>query len=107
MASATGRYAIGGVPPGTYALAVETPEGTRAAVASPPLAVRGGRLRINLRLLEQGDEVSGALASTGEWWSGLSTAGKVWVVTGATALTAIAIAGLDDDDEVFASPSTP
>jgi hypothetical protein len=106
-AAPSGRYAVENVPDGTYVAVVEAPDGTRAAVAAAPLEMRGGRERLNLRLVEQGDEPT-AVPTTGQWWGALPTAGKVWVVAGVVALTGIALAGLDDDaGEIPASPSNP
>ena len=104
-AAASGRYAVEQVPRGTYALVVEAPDGTRAVVAAPPLAMKGGKHRLSLRLVEQGDEPAAAVpTTTASWWGGLPTAGKVWVVAGAVALAAFAVASLDDDGETPASP---
>jgi len=104
-ANASGRYAVEGVPDGTFTLVVEAPDGSRAAVAAPPLAVRGRDTRMDLRLVEQGDEPDTAVpTSTGSWWHNLPTTGKVWVIAGTLALTAFAVAAVDDDAEPSASP---
>jgi hypothetical protein len=104
-ANSTGHYSVANVPRGTFTLVVEAPDGTRAAVAVPPFKLRGGAYRMNLKLVEQGDEPDTAVpTSTGSWWGNLPTTGKVWVIAGSLALTAFAVAALDDDAETPASP---
>ncbi|HEX5042970.1 MAG TPA: carboxypeptidase-like regulatory domain-containing protein [Candidatus Polarisedimenticolaceae bacterium] len=103
-ASSTGHYSVAHVPRGTFTLVVEGPDGSRAAVAAAPLAVRGAAYRLNLRLVEQGDEDTAVPTTSGSWWGNLPTTGKVWAVAGGLAMTAFVVAVIDDDGETPASP---
>ena len=104
-ANTSGHYAVANVPRGTYTLVVEAPDGSRAAVALAPLAVRGSAYRLNLKLVEQGDEPDTAVpTASGSWWGNLPTTGKVWAVAGSVAIAAFLVAVIDDDAETPASP---
>lgn len=104
-ANASGHYTVANVPRGTFTLVVEAPDGSRAAVAVAPLAVRGAAYRLNLRLVEQGDEPDTAVpTASGSWWGNLPTTGKVWAIAGGLAMTAFLVAVIDDDAETPASP---
>jgi hypothetical protein len=109
LTSAKGSYGFEEVVPGTYALGVENPAGLRAPVAGAPTTLRAGATeRRDVRLYQTDPELVPPPASTGQWWSGLSGAGKTWVVVGTVAIVAIALASLDEDDaETSASPSLP
>lgn len=103
-ASSSGHYSVANVPRGTFTLVVEAPDGSRAPVATAPLAVRGTAYRLNLRLVEQGDEDTAVPTESGSWWGNLPTTGKVWAIAGGLAITAFVVAVIDDDAETPASP---
>jgi hypothetical protein len=104
-ASSSGHYSVGNVPRGTFTLVVESPDGSRAAVAVAPLVVRGAAYRLNLRLVEQGDQPDTAVpTASGSWWGNLPTTGKVWAIAGGVAIAAFVVSVIDDDKETPASP---
>jgi hypothetical protein len=103
-ASPSGHYEVTGVPRGTFTLVVEAPDGSRAAVATPPITVRGGAYRLNLKLIDQGDEPGTAVpTASGSWWGNLPTTGKVWAIAGGLAITAFVVAVIDDEE----TPASP
>jgi hypothetical protein len=104
-----GRFTFAELPPGSYALGIETPEGRLAPVAAPAVRLAAGeRARRDVKLVAA--PVAGAPAWTGRnhglglWWAALSTASKAWVVVGGVAIVGITVAALGDDDDDDASP---
>jgi hypothetical protein len=104
-----GIYSLSDVAPGAYAMAVESPEGRVAPIATPVRLGRGELRRHDLRLVEAPPADADAAASSGglgSWWAGLSTAAKVWVIAGSAAVIGVTWAAIaDDDDEEPASPT--
>jgi hypothetical protein len=106
-----GVYSFVDLPAGSYGLGIETPEGTMAPVAVPPIEVGAGELaRRDIKLLEA-DAATAARAATtnyavGGWWAGLSGGAKAGVIIGIAAVGYGAYAAFDDDEDE-ASPIVP
>jgi len=108
-----GHYILRDVRPGSYALGIEAPDGSRVLVAGPPLRL-GARhtLRHDLKLVETSPdairEVGEAQYGFGSWWRGLPGGIKAAVVIGIAAAAVIAVSALGSDGgESPASPTTP
>ena len=102
---AAGTYQLGGVQPGRYALALETPEGQFAAVHAAPLKVREGRLvRRDLKLIERDPAEPMSLAQPaygfGSWWAGLPTGARVWTIVAVVVFVGITVEALSSDETV-------
>jgi len=102
---AAGTYRLGGVQPGRYALALETPDGRFAAVDAPALKIREGYLvRRDLKLVEGDPGAPLGLAQPsygfGEWWAGLGTGARIWSVVAVVVVAGITAAALTSDETV-------
>ena len=100
---AAGIYQLGGVQPGRYALALETPDGRFAAIDAPPLKVRQGHLvRRDLKLIERDPADPASLAQPaygfGAWWAGLPTGAKVWTIVAIVVFAGFTAEALSHDE---------
>ncbi len=109
---ARGIYRFEAVTPGSYALAIESPEGRVAPVSAAPVRLAGGQLaRRDVKLIESSAAERGLAINAnyglGQWWAGLSGAAKAWSVVGLLAVVGVTASALDDDDdpEVVGSPT--
>jgi len=106
-ASESGIYSIGDLPRGEYSLAIESPDGLMAPVASPAVSLGNGQLaRRDVKLMEgapgQRDAAVAGNYSMGMWWAGLSTQARVWTIVGSVVILGVTIAALTSEDK--ASP---
>ncbi len=102
---AAGTYRLGGIQPGRYALALETPDGRFAAVDAAPFKVRQGHLlRRDLKLIERdpADPASGASPAYGfgSWWAGLPTGSKIWSVVAIVVFLGFTAEALSSDETI-------
>ena len=100
-----GAYRLGGIQPGRYALALETPDGQFAAVDAPPIKVQRGRLaRRDFKLVERdpADPLSMAQPAYGfgTWWAGLPTGAKIWTVVAIVVFAGFTAEALSSDETV-------
>jgi hypothetical protein len=93
-----------GVPPGTYALAIETPEGRFAAVDATALKVREGHLvRRDLKLIESDSSHPQTLGTTtsqsfGTWWAGLDKGARAWSIVAIVVVAGVTAEALSSDE---------
>jgi len=99
-----GLYSFRGMTSGAYSLGIETPEGQKAPVATPPIRVDDGQLaRRDLQISETDPRATGQVVQgnygLGMWWAGLSTAGRAWTIVALTTFFVVTVAIIADDDE--------
>ncbi len=100
-----GTYTLDGISPGSYALALQTPDGRFAAVDAPPLRVREGHLvRRDFKLIERdpADPANPAQPAYGfgTWWAGLPVTGKVWTVVAVVVFLGFTVEAFSSDEAV-------
>lgn len=108
-----GLYTFAEIADGSYALAVENPDGLVAVVDAPPVRLTGRALaRRDVRLAQADpsrlDSAIAANPSVGLWWAGLSPASKAWTIVGVAFLAILTFSAIDDNPrEPDASPTLP
>jgi len=101
-----GLYSFREITAGGYSLGVETPQGQKAPVATPPINVADGQLaRRDLQISESDPRGTGSIAQgnygLGMWWASISPAGKAWTIVALTTFFVVTVAILaDSDDEI-------
>lgn len=104
---ADGVYTFAGLDEGEYALGLQGPDGTAAAVDAPPVAVAGNQLaRRDMRLYQtQAGAPMNFSGGLGLWWAGLSAGAKAGTIIALLAIVGYGASEvLDDDEEDQASP---
>ena len=102
---AAGIYRLGGIQPGRYALALETPDGRFAAVDAAPFRVRPGHLvRRDLKLIYHAPAGPASWPSPayvfGSWWAGLPSGSKIWSVVAIVVFLGFTAEALSSDETI-------